>query len=435
MQNDRRQFLKVLGGALGATLVTADFSAATLGRLRAAAARLPGLSPDEGARDEDFWFNVQQAFTVDKGLINLNNGGVSPSPRVVQDALKRYNDFSNNAPTKTMWGVLQPEVETIRRRLARMANADSGEIAITRNTTESLHHVLMGVDLKPGDEVLTTNQDYPRMLNALKQREQREGIVVKKISVPVPPRHIDDLAEAFERAMTPRTKLVLVCHMVNLTGQIYPIRKICDAAHARGIPVVVDGAHTFAHVPCDMRAMDCDYFGTSLHKWLAASFGTGLLYVKKERIPSLWPLFAHDDPHSDDIRKFEQIGTHPVAIRLSIGEAINFHEGIGAERKRKRLHYLTGYWADQVADLPNVRFHTNVSDPEQSCALANVEIEGVDPRDLTAHLYKTHRIIVTPIVHDEFKGIRVTPNVYTTLADLDLFAEVMRDVARNGLPG
>ncbi|MEW6742120.1 MAG: aminotransferase class V-fold PLP-dependent enzyme [Planctomycetota bacterium] len=434
MPADRRQFLKVLGGTVGAALVVPNFSSAALRRVKAAVRRVAALAPEQAARDEDFWFTVQHAFTVDRGLINLNNGGVSPSPRVVQDALKRYNDFSNNAPTRTMWGILQPELETVRKRLARLAHADPEEIAITRNTTESLHHVLFGIDLERGDEILTTNQDYPRMLNALKQRELREGIVVKRISVPVPPRHLDELADAFERAMTPQTKLVLVCHMVNLTGQIYPVRKICDAAHARGIPVVVDGAHTFAHVECDMKALDCDYFGTSLHKWLTASFGTGMLYVKRERIASLWPLFAHDDPKSADIRKFEQIGTFPVAVPLSIGEAISFYEGIGPERKRARLRYLTHYWTSRLAGLPRVRLHTNL-DPEHSCALATVEIEGIDPGELSSHLLSKHHIIVTPIVHPEFKGIRVTPNVYTLLSELDQFVAAMKDLARNGLPG
>ncbi len=404
-----------------------------LDRLRGLARRLTGRAPAAVARDEDFWLQVQQAFTLDRTLINLNNGGVSPSPRVVQEAMRRYLDYSNTAPAYTMWQILEPEIEAVRRRLAASFGCDPEEMAITRNASEALETVQLGIPLERGDEVLTTTQDYPRMLTTWHQRERREGIVVREITFPVPPPSQDDLAERIARAITPKTKVIHVCHITNLTGQIFPIRQIVQHARARGIEVIVDGAHAYAHFPFTRDDLDCDYYGTSLHKWLLAPHGTGFLYVRKAKIATVWPLMAAPPEMNGNIRKFEEIGTHPAANHNAIAEALTFHEGIGAERKAARLRYLFQRWARRLERLPRVRILTRY-DPAQSCGLASMAIDGMDPNKLVTYLWDTHRIIVTPIVHKEFSCVRVTPNVYTTVAEIDRFGDVMEDILRKGLP-
>src|SRR6266542_1948320 len=426
----RRSFLGGLARGAGGL---ASFRAGALGSVLAAGRAVTGRSPEEVAADEDYWREIQQAFTVDRSLVNLNNGGVSPSPRIVQEAMRRYLELSNEAPVYTMWQLLEPQIESVRRRLASAFGCDPEEMAITRNASEALEICMLGLDLKPGDEVLTTNQDYPRMLTTWRQRERRDGIVLKTISFPVPPASMDDLADRFRKAITPRTKVILVCHITNLTGQIFPVREICRMGRERGIEVIVDGAHAFAHFPFTLADLDCDYYGTSLHKWLLAPHGTGFLYVRKEKIPRLWPLMAAQAEMDGNIRKYEEIGTHPAANHNAIAEALTFYEGIGAERKAARLRFLFQRWAKRLERLPKVKILTPY-DPSQSCGLASVAIEGRDPNKLVQYLWDRHRIIVTPIVHKEFSCVRVTPNVYTTLSEIDRFGDVMEDVIRKGLP-
>jgi selenocysteine lyase/cysteine desulfurase len=428
----RRAFLGRLG--LGtAAAAAATFRDGGLDRVLAAGQAVSGREAEEVAGDEDFWREVQGAFTVDRTLINLNNGGVSPSPRVVQEAMRRYLEFSNEAPVYTMWQVLEPQIESVRKGLAAAFGCDPEEMAITRNASESLETCILGLDLKAGDEILTTNQDYPRMLTTWRQRERREGLVLKTISFPVPPPSLDDLVERFRTAITPRTRVILVCHITNLTGQIFPVKRICQLGRERGIEVIVDGAHAFAQFPFTLADLDCDYYGTSLHKWLLAPHGTGFLYVRKSRIPKLWPLMAAPPEMDANVRKFEEIGTHPAANHNAIAEALAFHEGIGAPRKAARLRALRDRWMLRLRDRPRVRLNTSF-DPAMGCAIGNVGIEGVDTRKLADHLWNARRIIVVPIEHEEFRGLRVTPNVYTTTAEVDAFAEEMERVIAKGLP-
>ncbi|HEU4390140.1 MAG TPA: aminotransferase class V-fold PLP-dependent enzyme [Blastocatellia bacterium] len=424
----RRGFLTTIGAS-----AIASFREGGLERILAASVSADGARPEDLAADEDFWREIQQSFTVDRSLINLNNGGVSPSPRVVQDAMRRYLEYSNEAPVHTMWRILEPQIEGVRRRLAATFGCDPEEMAITRNASESLENCIFGLDLKPGDEVLTTTQDYPRMLTSWRQRERREGVKLKMISFPVPPPSLDDLFERFERAITPRTRVILVCHITNLTGQIFPIKRICRMGRERGIEVIVDGAHAFAHFPFKHSDLDCDYYGTSLHKWLLAPHGTGFLYVRKSKIKSLWPLMAAEQKSDEDIRKFEEIGTHPAANHNAIAEALTFHNGIGSERKAARLRYLKDRWARRLEQTKGVRILTPY-DPAQSCGLANFSVEGIDHIKLGTHLWEQYRIIVTPITHNEFRGIRVTPNVYTTLDEIDTFCAAVERAMRAGLP-
>lgn len=437
---DRRTFLGAVGLPIGAA--AAGFGsfpalgAAARGRGLGALQELAGHtgSPGEIARDESFWFQVQQAFTPDRSLLNLNNGGVSPSPAVVQEAMARHLAHSNTAPAYVLWKVLAPQREVVRGRLAREWGCDPEEIAITRNSSESLQICQLGFDLRAGDEVLTTTQDYPRMLTTFRQRERREGIALRQITIPVPCEDPGEVVRRFEAAITPRTKLILMCHMVNITGQILPVREVVAMARARGVPVIVDGAHALAHFDFKISDLDCDYYAVSLHKWLFAPHGTGLLYVRKEKIKGLWPLMAAPAAMDGDIRKFEEIGTHPAANVLAIGEALTFHQGIGPARKEARLRYLRDTWATRLLAHERVRLHTSLR-PEFSCGIGTVEIDGVEPLGLADWLWRAHRILTAAIVHDEFRGLRVTPSVHTTMEELDRFGAAMERVIRDGLPG
>src|SRR2546422_2443590 len=425
-ERTRRDFLALAGKSLG----LAALSSATVASLLKNVAH---LMPEEGARDEDYWATIQNFFGVARGIINLNNGGVSPSPRIVTEALVRYIWEQEDATAYTMWQILEPQSETIRTGLAELFGCDREEIAITRNASESLEVLLMGMDFKSGDEILTTTQDYPRMLTTLRQREKREGLKLKLIQIPIPPKNLHEITAAFEKGITSRTRLILIAHQVNITGQITPVKAVCEMARAKGIETIVDGVHSFGQFDFKRNDLQCDYFGTSLHKWLYSPKGTGLLYVKRDKIEKLWPLMAAESKQAQDIRKFEEIGTHSAAPKLAIGEAMLFHNGIGGKRKEARLRYLSRYWMNRLKDVPKVRFNTSF-DPNQSCAIANVHIEGSNPSAIGSYLFSQHHIFTTPIIHEEFQGIRITPNVYTTLRELDRFCEEMETIARKGLP-
>jgi selenocysteine lyase/cysteine desulfurase len=432
MTLSRRELFAAAVRPVAAGVVLAALDAAGARRALAAVAGRDG-KPEELAGDESYWFEVQQAFRVDRSIVNLNNGGVSPSPGVVLDAQRRHVEYSNEAPAYTMWQVLEPQREPVRQRLAAAFGCDPEEMALVRNASEGLEICQLGFDFEPGDEVVTSTQDYPRMITTFRQLERRRGIVLRQFALPVPAEDADEVVALYEQNLGPRTRLLLVSHMINLTGQILPVRRIVEAARRRGVPVVVDGAHAFAHFPFAHADLDCDYYATSLHKWLFAPHGTGMLYVRREKIRALWPMMAAPPELDGDIRKFEEIGTHPAAPYLAIAEALTFHQGIGPERKAARLVYLRDRWAKRLAAHSKARLHTSLK-PGLACGLANVEAVGIEPAALADHLWKRHRILVTPIVHPEFQGLRVTPSVYTTLEEIDRFVGAMEAALDQGLP-
>jgi len=427
---DRREFFGTLARPAGVALAVAALDTA---RARAAVRELaatPG-TPDAIAADEAYWSVVQRAFAVDRSLINLNNGGVSPSPTVVQDAMRRYLEFSNQAPAYTMWKVLEPGRETVREALARTLGCDAEEVAITRNTSESLQACQLGFDLAPGDEVLTTTQDYPRMVTTFKQMERRYKIVLRQFKVPTPLEDPSEAVRLFASNITDRTRMILISHMVFLTGQVMPVREVARLGAARGIPVIVDGAHSFAHLDYKISDLECDYFGTSLHKWLHAPHGTGLLFVRKAKIPSVWPLMAAPPELDGNIRKFEEIGTHPAANALAVGEALSFYGGIGAKRKETRLRYLRDRWVTRLQATGKVKLFTNLK-PGWSGGIATFGLDGVDPAALEKTLWDKHRIFVVTIKHEEVVGTRVSPSVYTTVDEIDRFGDAVEDFIRKG---
>jgi selenocysteine lyase/cysteine desulfurase len=423
----RRDFLSLASRTAPAAWLAAG-GAGQLRELAEELARFTG-DPDEIARDERFWAPVQQAFTVDRSIINLNNAGVSPSPALVQEAMKRHLDYSNEAPVQTMWRVLEPQRETVRAGLARMFGCDAEEIAITRNATEALQILQMGLDLKPGDEVVISTSDYPHMITTWRQRERRDGIVLRQVQLPIPLDDPAEVARRYEAAVTPRTKLLHVSHMTFVTGEVLPVRDVVRMGRARGIPTIVDGAHAFAHFPFVRDDLECDFYAASLHKWLFAPHGTGMLYVRREGIPDVWPLQASDEEKRADIRKFEDVGTHPAANALAVAEALTFTNAIGIANKAARLAYLRDRWAHALASHPRVRLHTSLA-RGRSYAIAMMQIYGIDAGAVYNELWTKHRIITSPTKWAGIEGIRVTPNVYTTLDEIDVFIAAVQGILR-----
>jgi selenocysteine lyase/cysteine desulfurase len=426
---DRRKFLQQAALTAGAFSASSLFNQLLAGNFKDAENKIATLSPEQAAGDEDYWATIQQAYTVNPNIIDLNNGGVSPSPRVVQEAVERYNKLSNEGPSYFMWRILDQGREPLRQKLADLAGCDAEEIAINRNATEALNTIIYGLNLRAGDEVIGTKQDYPNMINAWKQRADREGIVYKQISFDFPIEDDQGIVAAYEKEITDKTKIIHVTHVINWVGQIMPVQKIARMAHARGIEVLCDSAHGFGLLDYKIPDLECDYWGTSLHKFLSAPIGSGMMWIKREKIEKIWPLLCNDKPHSNDIRKFETIGTRSFPIEQGIGEAINFHNGIGPKRKEERIRYLKNYWAEKVKDIPGVKIHTSLK-PKYSCAICGVSIDGIDPIDLDAQLFNKYKIHTVGIKWENVNVVRVTPHVYTTLGDLDKLVNAIGEIAR-----
>ena len=432
----RRAFLRMCGAYGTAASI---FKAGGLERVEAATQAVADRSPEEVAKDEFYWREVQLAFKLDRTLINLNNGFTCPTPRVALEAEWRYMDMINMLPVHYQ-GMIAKNVETIRLRMAAEFGCDPDELALTRGASEALQIAQNGIDLKAGDEVVTTEQDYPRMLTTWDQRMRREGIKVTRFQFPVPTTQ-DDLYQRFEKAISPRTKVFHFTHITNLTAQLFPVQRLSRLARSKGIVTIVDGAHALGHFPFKLRDLECDAYGVSLHKWLLAPIGNGCLYVRRESIPKFWPLQAAPEQQDNDIRKFEAIGTHPWAIRAALGEALAFHQAIGAERKAARLRYLTLRWANALKIHPRIKILTNLTEPAQAWGVAAVNIEGIDVRDLAKFLMDKYRIIAVPLVGGappnsvfDYQALRVSPNVYTTLEEIDTFVMAMEDALKGGVP-
>ncbi|GJM33210.1 MAG: isopenicillin-N epimerase [Saprospiraceae bacterium] len=434
MSTNRRNFLRKLTTTLlGAG--TIPFFETLQGRhLLQVLQEVASVPCEQLVTDEVFWRQVRLAYTVSSGIINLNNGGVSPQPKVVQEAVERYNQLSNETPTYYMWRILTQGKEPIRRRLAALAGCDAEEIAINRNTSEALETVIFGLRLQAGDEVVLTKQDYPNMINAWKQRAKREGIVLKWLSFDFPIEDNQLIVDQFTQAFSSKTKVVHLTHIINWCGQLLPVKEIAEIAHSKGIQVVVDGAHSFAHLDFKIPDLNCDYFGTSLHKWLCAPFGSGMLYVRKSRIKNLYPLFAGDDPESEDIRKFENLGTRSLAIEQAIGQAIEFHLMIGPERKEARLKYLRNYILEQIKDIPGVMINTPLQ-PENSCAIALVDFQGIPAKEVASELFRNYKIHVVGIDWENLQGLRITPNVYTLTEELDVLVKALKEIWKKSTIG
>ncbi|MEE9566340.1 MAG: aminotransferase class V-fold PLP-dependent enzyme [Desulfobacteria bacterium] len=432
----RRTFLRS-GAALGMTAYAAK--AGGLEDIVAASQSVADRSPGDVAKDEFYWREIQLGFKLDRTLINLNNGFTCPTPRIVLESVWRYMEMINMLPVHYQ-RMVQRNIQTIRRRMAAEFGCEPEELALTRGASESLQIAQNGIDLEAGDEVITTEQDYPRMLTTWDQRKRREGIKVTRFQFPVPTTQ-DDLYQRFENAISPRTKVFHFCHVTNLTAQMFPVQRLARLARSKGIVTIVDGAHALGHFPFKLRDLECDAYGVSLHKWLLAPIGNGCLYVRRESIPKFWPLQAAPARQADDIRKFEAIGTHPWAIRAALGEALAFHQAIGAERKAARMRYLTMRYINALKKYPEFKVLSNIGEPPECWGVAASYIEGIDVRDLSKFLMDKYRIIVVPLIGGvppnarfDYQAIRVSPNVYTTLEEIDTFVMAMEDAIKNGVP-
>jgi len=424
---NRRNFLKSFGTL--AALPLLPLNGNSLNETSKLLDREIGEQALKASYSNDFWGWVQQSYSSSANFINLNNGGVSPQPIVVQEAFKRYNDICNEAPSYYMWRLFKRDVLVVRETLANLAGVDLDEIAINRNTTEALDTIINGLPLKKGDEIVMCKYDYPNMKSVWKMREKRNEIKLNWVTFPAPCEDDETMVKAYTDQFTSKTKLVHLTHLINWTGQIVPVKKIADIAHSKGIEVLVDGAHSFGHIEYKIPDLGCDYFGTSLHKWMCAPFGTGMIYVKKDKISKLWPSFPGENPESDSIVKFGNLGTHSVPAEMAIGNAINFHNSIGAKRKQERLHELKAYWIEKVKDIENVVIYTSLL-PNYSGALATFGIKGKEGGKISSALERKYNIHSSPVKIEEVNGVRITPHVYTRKNDLDRLVRAIKIMAQ-----
>ena len=427
----RRSFLQSTA-AIGAATVA--FRPGRLRAVAAASASVADQSPAAVASDESYWGEIQQAFELDRTLINLNTGHHCSSPKVVRDSVDRFLDMENLAPVFYA-GQIGSRIEVVRRELADEFGCDAEELAITRNASESLQILQNGMDLAAGDEVITTEQDYPRMLTTWDQRMRRDKIKVTRLQFPVPTT-ADDLYARFEAAITPSTRVFHFCHITNLTGQLFPVQRLSRLARSKGITTIVDGAHAGAHFAFTFKDLDCDTYSVSLHKWLLAPLGSGILVVRKNLIPKFWPLQAAPATSNDNIRKFEEIGTAPMAVKAGISDALAFHRAIGIERKAARLYYLTMRWATPLRQVPRIQMFSSLK-PGETWGMATVGIDGMEASKIYSSLFDNQRIIVAPLAQGAmpgqqfpYQGVRVTPNVYTTVDEVDTFVRAMTTLAK-----
>jgi selenocysteine lyase/cysteine desulfurase len=430
---NRRNFLLAAAGSVTALDLFSTIDKGFTKQLEKNLNKLENMSFDAAAENEDFWGWVRQGYTVSPNIINLNNGGVSPQPKVVQDAHIRFYQYCNEAPSYYMWRILDQGREGLREKLANLAGVLPEEIAINRNATEGLNTVIFGLNLKEGDEVVLSTFDYPNMMNAWKQREKRDKIKLVWINIPQPLEDEKAIVKLYQDAITSKTKIVHITHMINWTGNFVPTKAIADMAHAKGCEVIVDGAHSFAQIDFKIADTGADYFATALHKWLGAPFGTGLLYIKKEKIKNIWALLSSVDPDGSDIKKFESLGTRSFAAEMAIGTAVEFHNLIGGKRKEARLRYLKNYWTEKVVKLPKAKLFTAVK-PEFSCAVATFGFEGWQAQQIDAKLMEKHKVHCVSMILENVNGVRIAPNVYTNTQDLDILVKGLTEISKMDPP-
>ena len=418
---DRRSFIRQTATLFGSFALHQNFAAA-----------FPAIKPDSGlteapVSDDDFWRQIRLAYAASPNIINLNNGGVCPAPRATMDALDYYNRMCNEAPSYYMWRTLDEQREPLRFNLAALAGVSTEEIAINRNATEALNTIIFGLKLSAGDEIVLSKYDYPNMINAWKQREKRDGIKLVWVDLDLPSENEEYLVNAYTSKFTAKTKLVHLTHVINWSGQILPVRKIADRARASNIEVLVDAAHSFAVLNYKIPDLGCDYWGTSLHKFMCGPFGSGMMWIKKEKIAGVLPLLSSPEPESDSIKKFESLGTRSFPIEMAIGYSLDLHNYIGSARKQERLHFLKNYWMERVREVPGIRFYTSPK-PEWSCAIGNFSIEGKKAVDIAVELFNKWKIHTVGIDWEKINGVRVTPNVYTTTEELDKLVMAIKTI-------
>lgn len=419
-QTSKRQFLKNITGL-------SVFSMINLDELLA---NHISTSPTDLARDEDFWQQIRKAYHVTQDFIHLENGYYSLASTKVLEAYIKHIKTVNEVSSYYMRTRQFDDKLLIRKQLAELLSCSHEELIITRNTTESLDTIISGINWKEGDEAVMAAQDYGAMLDMFKLQARRYGMVNKIISIPNHPKNDEEIVALYENTITPKTRLLMVCQMVNITGQIMPVKKIVEMAHRHGVEVLVDGAHAFAQLDFKINDLGgCDYYGSSLHKWLGTPLGAGILYVRKDKIKQIWQLYGDVSFQDDDIRKLNHTGTHPVATDLAIQDAIKFHQKIGIKRKEARLRFLQRYWTEKVRNCPNIVVNTP-QHSQRACAIANVGIKNLLPADLAKILFDKYKIFTVAINYADVFGVRVTPHLYTSTQELDNFVKALKELAK-----
>jgi selenocysteine lyase/cysteine desulfurase len=419
---DKRTFIKRLSLLSLATLPAVEALSNTIEKV----AHIPF---DELAEDEDFWQKIREGYNLSPDYINLENGYYCMMPEATLNNYLEHVKFINYEASHYMRTVMSRNLMDAREKLAGMAGCSSDELIITRNATESLDLVIGGLHWKEGDEAIMAEQDYGAMLNMFRLVGERYGVVNKTISLPNHPKNDEEIVDLYASQITDKTRLLMICHVVNINGQVLPVKKICDMAHSKGVEVMVDGAHAFAHLDFKISDLNCDYYGTSLHKWLSVPLGAGFLYVNKDKVENLWPLFAENKMPLDDIDRLNHTGTTPPHVHLGISNAIDFHNAIGGERKEKRLKYLKHYWTSKVKDNPNITLNTPY-DEERSCAIANVLVKGITSKEMSKVLMDKYKIWTVAIKRPNVHGCRITPNVFTSTNELDQFVTALTEMAQ-----
>ena len=380
-------------------------------------------------KDEDYWRKVAGMYHQNVKFINLESGYFSPSPESVKDYWVNFVNEINESPSYYMRTRQNEMREKVREKLANYAGVAKDELVLTRNTTESMNIIIQGIKLEEGDEILRTNLEYPNIIQALDMRERRFGTKVRIVDVPIHPISQDEIVEKVIGAVNKKTKVILISHMVFLNGQVFPVKEVCKKAREMGIETIVDGAHSFSHVDMDVSEIGCDYYASSLHKWLGAPLGNGLLYVKKGNAERLWPLYGDTAYEDDNIMKLEHLGTRPCSDQNGIIPAVDFNLEIGKVEKSKRLKFLQMRWATELKDHKNIILNTPLGQG-QSFGIANVGVKSLQPSELADKLFDEHDIFTVPIDDDRgIRGIRVSPNLYSTTEDIDKFIEAMLTIA------
>ena len=424
---NRRNFLQKISSMTAGLGLAPMFDANWLDKLEHKLSTFEHHLPEDVVKDEEYWYHIQQAFNQSPLYINLENGYMNPQPVEVMQAQLANIQMINERTSFYMRRQAWDEVKGTNQQIAELAGCSTEEIIITRNTTEALDTVIAGIDFEEGDEAIMCDLDYSSMLQAFDQQSRRLGLVTKYIELPLHPESDEQIVNIYRQAITPKTKVILVTHLNNITGMILPVRKICDMAHEHGVEVICDGAHSFAHLDYKIPDLHCDYFGASLHKWLCTPMGAGVLYVKKEKISKVWPLFGDTNFPEDDIRKFGHIGIHPVSTNLTVSNAIRFHKMIGAAKKEARLKYLKSYWTEKVKGLPKLSIHTPW-DASRASALVLISVEGYTSDELVTALYDQYRIFTVARKNPVVNGVRITPHLYTRIEELDTLIAALNEL-------
>tara|TARA_Y100000996_G_scaffold320514_1_gene256659 strand:- start:786 stop:2042 length:1257 start_codon:yes stop_codon:yes gene_type:complete len=380
-------------------------------------------------RDEKYWNDVANMYHQNINFINLESGYFSPSPESVKNYWVDFVNEINESPSYYMRTRQTEMREKVRNKLANYAGIQSDELVLTRNTTESMNIIIQGIKLDKGEEILRTNLEYPNIIQALDMRERRFGTKVRIVDVPIHPKNQQEIVDKVISAVNKKTKVILISHMVFLNGQVFPVKEVCAKARELGLETIVDGAHSFSHVDMDISEIGCDYYASSLHKWLGAPLGNGLLYVKKDNVRRLWPLYGDTAYEDDNIMKLEHLGTRPCSDQNGIIPAIDFNLEIGKKEKSKRLKFLQMRWASELKENKNIILNTPLGEG-QSYGIANVGVKNLPPSNLADKLFDDHNIFTVPIDDDRgIRGVRVSPNLYSTVEDIDKFIEAMLKIA------